>query len=232
MLGRCMPSKRSILKTTNHILVIAVVVCLLSCQTDDCEHIMLPDQFLEGESQQYQSWNDVQTFVYVDSFGTEIRFDLSTCVDTEEPNIFMDMCSDTVRNVIYNSERHLKRYTSLDKVSVVYVHRVDFIEGEQSIVEEKLVDKLVLSIFNDSIPTGIPVGRIRIMTSPKQSNYSQPDYNSTFSIYYDSIVIFDRTYYEVLEERSDHPKIYYNTAQGVVAFADHTGRRYVLDHTE
>lgn len=193
---------------------------------------MYADQYLNAESFTYQSWQGVQSFIYKDSLGEEYVYTLSTDVEQLLGSLNTGFCEDTSRSITFRTEYFLKRYTATDETAIAFAQFVDFVEQEQDLVVANLVDKIGLSIFNDSIPSNVPISRIVLLTSSKESTYNQIEYNNSSSVTYDSLDIMGKVFYDVYEQRDGSPKLYYTKVDGIVSFTDIKGRKLVLDRVE
>lgn len=213
-------------------LIILVALQTVACKMDECEDATFEDQYLDPISLTFQSWEGVQSFIYKDSVGEEYAYSLSTSVEFLLNSINTGFCEDTSRTITFHTEYFLKRYSAINQTAIAYAQFVDFVEGEQDLSEENLTDKIGLSIFNDSIPTPVPITRIVLMTSPKNSSYSQSGYNHQRTIYHDSLTILGKVFYDLYEQRDGTPPMYYTKKEGVVSFADIQGTRLILDRVE
>jgi len=156
----------------------------------------------------------------------------SVSIEDDEPNKNFEYCGDNGIYVGFNTERRLKRYTHNNKTAITFVQRVDFIMGETNLEENNLVDRLLISIFNDASIGADTLSRIYLVTSEKESEYDKTKLNETFVSYLDSIEIYQKKYYNVMETKSHQIKLYYTKKEGVISFTDNQGKKIVLSHWE
>ena len=211
---------------------IILTLIIVSCKRDDCGEITFEDQYLENESFSYQSWKGVQSFIYTDSLGEEFSYTLSDSIEILLNSLNTGFCEDTTRYITFHTEYFLRRFVSPEETAIAFAQFVDFVEQEQDLKEDRLVDKMGLSIFNDSIPSPDPISRIVLMTAERQSPYDQDQYNMGTSVQHDSLTIMGKTFYDVFEQKVGSPKLYYTKADGIVSFTDIKGRHLVLDRVE
>lgn len=114
----------------------------------------------------------------------------------------------------------------------MYVHTVVFPEDEQDNREKNLIDKLVLSVFNDNVLSPDPISRIYFMTSDRHSGIDQQSYNEMHSIFHQNLTLLGKTFQSVYEQSPGFPKMYYAKNEGIFSFNDNSGNRLVLDRVE
>ena len=70
------------------------------------------------------------------------------------------------------------------------------------------------------------------MTSSRGGSLDQKDYNATQFIEHDSLVLLNKSFYNVFEQKQGSGKMYYTRIEGIVSFTDNTGLQLILDRTE
>jgi hypothetical protein len=70
------------------------------------------------------------------------------------------------------------------------------------------------------------------MTSSRGGSLDQEAYNSMQFIEHDSLVLLNKMFYNVFEQKQGPTKMYYTQMEGIISFTDNTGQQLILDRTE
>ena len=206
---------------------------LISCKKEECNDITFPDQNLEAVSLEYQPHQGVQAFIYKDSIGQEYRYELYMNTEFVSSNFRIDTGDEHAYTISYRYQYSIKSFRSANDTRIAYARVIDFVEDETVFQEKNLVDRIGITVFDDTsvIPSGV-ISRLILMTSSRESNIDQAVYNNENSILHPTITIFGETFLNVFELKLGAPKIYFTKDHGVVSFTDNSGRRMVLDRIE
>ena len=206
---------------------------LISCKKEECNDITFPDQNLEAVSLEYQPHQGVQAFIYKDSIGQEYRYELYMNTEFVSSNFTIDSCDENAYTISYRYQYSIKSFRSANDTRIAYARVIDFVEDETVFQEKNLVDRIGITVFDDTsvIPSGV-ISRLILMTSSRESDIDQAVYNNENSILHPTITIFGETFLNVFELKLGAPKIYFTKDHGVVSFTDNSGRRMVLDRIE
>ncbi|HLF63979.1 MAG TPA: hypothetical protein VI603_09505 [Saprospiraceae bacterium] len=191
-----------------------------------------PAQELHPESLTFQSWLPASKFVYKDSLGQEYHYESSTLININRDEMVTVPCNKGSGVIYFKSPFLLRGFIDASNTSIYYVHSVTFSETEDVFIESNFVDLLGVSVYNDNLNSAKPLSDINLITSVKESTIDLEEYNLIFSNIYDSLTILSKTFYDVYEQKSGTPKLYYTKVQGVVAFTDIFGNRLVLERIE
>lgn len=203
----------------------------ISCQEDSCHDLDYGDQYLEPISLTYENGAMKNAFIFKDTAGMEHRYEISIDVDLLRNNIHQDSCDSESIAITHKSEYYLRRFSNSNNTALAYAQIADFLDHETSYPENHLVDILKLSIFDDNLPPDF-VSRICIMTSARQGGLDKEAYNANQYIEHDSLVLFNKTFYDVFEQNHGMIKMYYTKRDGIISFTDNSGTQLVLDRSE
>lgn len=213
-----------------HILVVSMT-CFVSCKEESCLNLNYGDQYLAPISLTFESGENTNAFIYKDSTGQEHRYELYMDLYLHSTHLHPDTCEDNLIFYSHDPDHYLRSFLSQNNSRLAYVQIVDFLDEEQNYSEDRLADILKLSVYDDNSPPDI-LGRICIMTSSRGGSLDQGEYNSSQFIEHDSLVLLDKSFYNVFEQKLGAGKIYYTRTEGIVSFSDNTGLQLVLDRTE
>ena len=219
------------LRVTRIFIFLLLPVCLLSCKDEECHDIHYGELYLDPVSHTFTSGANTNAIIFKDSSGLDHRFELSTNVDFLRSDLRTDTCEGQAIFITYDSEYYLRRYSDQNNTGIAYAQVAGFLDEEQVFEEHRFVDILKLTIFDDNMPPGF-VSRICIMTSDRGGSLDQDAYNANQFIQHDSLVLLNKTFYNVYEQKQGSPKMYYTSIDGVVSFTDNTGVELVLDRVE
>ena len=205
--------------------------CFFSCKDEVCHDLNYGDQSLDPISRTYERADSTEAFIYKDVDGIEHRYELSLNVNHDLNNFKRDTCEGEVIMIAYSSEYNLRRYSDETNTAIAYAQIADFLDGEQNFEEDRIVDILKLTVYDDNSPPSF-LSRICIMTSDRGGSLDQEAYNASQYIEHDSLVLLNKTFYDVFEQNQGSTKMYYTKKEGVVGLTDVTGRQLVLDRTE
>ena len=203
----------------------------VSCKEEICHNFNYGDQHLDPISLTFESRANTNAIIYKDSTGQEHRYELSMDLYLHTSHLHPDTCEGNLIFISHDPDHYLRSFLNQNNTRLAYVQIVDFLDGEQNFNEGRLVDILKLSVYDDNSPPDI-LGRICIVTSSRGGSFELQDYNSTQFIEHDSLVLLNKTYYNVFEQKLGSDKIYYTRTEGIVSFTDNTGLQLILDRTE
>ncbi len=219
----------------NNIAIVPFLVVVLgffvSCKEENCQNLNYGDQYLDPLSLTFESGANTNAIIYKDSTGLEHRYELTLDLDLQATHLHPDTCADQLIFTSHDPEHIIRSFLNQNNTRVAYAQIVDFLDEEQNFEEGRLVDILKLSVYDDNSPPDI-LGRICIMTSSRGGSLDQEDYNSTQFIEHDSLVLFNKSFYNVFEQKQGAGKMYYTSTEGIVSFTDNTGLQLILDRTE
>lgn len=218
-------------KITLFFLQLLVACCLISCKKEKCHDLNYGDQYLEPISLTFESGANAKAIIFKDSDGNDHRFELSTELYLLHSNIHQSSCEGELIAINHQSEYYARRFLAQNNTAIAYVQIVDFLDEEENFDKNRLVDILKLSVFNDNAPPN-PLSRICIMTSSRESNIDQESYNSDQFTMHDSLVLLNKTFYGVFEQKQGATKMYYTQIDGIVSFTDNAGVQLILDRIE
>ncbi|HUR32088.1 MAG TPA: hypothetical protein VMZ69_11705 [Saprospiraceae bacterium] len=201
------------------------------CKPDECPKVVLPEQFLDVVSYTFQSWDSVQAFIYVDSLNNEYSYPRTKDVEFLSHRKHEGYCDDSSGSFEWDSKDILKHYTHNNKTTIIFSQFISFTEQEEDLFTQNLVDRLAIFVY-DSLTSNSDASMIQLMTSPKESQENQMDYNNLTSTFYDSLTIMTKQFYNVYEQKNGKPKMYYTKEQGVISFTDNQGIKLVLERIE
>lgn len=196
-----------------------------------CNDLNYGDQFLEPVSHAFERGDNVSAIVFKDSIGSEHRYELSTDVDWIREYLKIDTCEDDRISIFHNSEYYLKRFSDESNTAIAYAQVTDYLDGEDNFKIHRLADILKLTVFDDNSPPDY-LSRICIITSSRGGSLDQSVYNAEQYIEHDSLVLLNKKFFQVFEQKQGLTKMYYTQKEGIVSFTDNTGLRLVLDRTE
>lgn len=228
---RCWIQLRPMKQILKESQLLLLTIFVISCNNENCLDINFGDEFLKPISLTYESFDGINAVVYKDIQGNEHRYELFPDVDLIRNHVSQDSCDGELITIRHRSEYYLRRYSSPNNTAIAFAVTVDFLEGEQIFAENRLVDILKVSVFDDNIPPD-HLSRICIMTSSRGGIFDKEVFNSNEYIEYDSLSILNKKFYNVFEQRNGVIKMYYTTTDGIVSFFDNTGTQLVLDHVE
>lgn len=207
------------------------VTCLFSCKDENCQNLNYGDQYLDPISLTFESRANTNAIIYKDSTGQEHRYELSMDLYLHTSHLHPDTCEDNLIFISHDPDHYLRSFLNQNNTRLAYVQIVDFLDEEQNYDEGRLADILKLSVYDDNSPPDI-LGRICIMTSSRGGSLDQGDYNSTQFIEHDSLILLNKSFYNVFEQKLGSGKIYYSRTEGIVSFTDNTGLQLIFDRTE
>ena len=211
--------------------LIIFMISIISCSRENCPDINYGDEFLDPVIHTYESFDGINAVIYKDIEGNDHRYDLFPDVDQIRDNVYQDSCDGGLITIRHRSEYYLRRFSSQNNTAIAVAITVGFPDGEEIFSEDRLVDILKLSVFDDNTPPD-HISRICIMTSSRQGSLDQEAFNTSEFIEHDSLTIFNKKFYNVFEQRQGMVKMYYTPADGIVSFEDNSGTQLVLDHVE
>jgi hypothetical protein len=211
--------------------VIILVGCFASCNTEDCQNFDYGDQYLDPISLTFESGAYTNAFIYKDSTGLEHRYELSSDLFLHDTHLHPDTCEGNLIFIAHDPDHYLRSFSNQNNTRLAYVQIVDFLDGEQNLMESRLTDITKLSVYDDNSPPDV-LGRICIMTSSRGGSLNTADYNSAQFIEHDSLVLMNKKFYNVLEQMQGIGKLYYTRTEGIVSFTDNTGVQLIFDRAE
>lgn len=205
--------------------------CIASCREEDCQNFDYGDQYLEPVSLTFESGATTNAIIYKDSTGQEHRYELTLNLYLQDTHLHPDTCSDNLIFISHAPEHYIRSFTNQSRTRLAYAQIVDFLDGEQNYAKDRLVDILKLSVYDDNSPQKF-LSRICIMTSSRGGSLDQEEYNSIQYTEHDSLVLLNKTYYNVFEQKQGSEKMYYTKTEGVVSFKDNSGLQLIFERTE
>jgi hypothetical protein len=219
------------IKFSTTTLTFLILVSLYSCKDEECHNVDYGNLDYDPISLTYEKWDSVTAAIFIDSSGIEHQYPLSHELIYESNSIQSDTCEGELIFISHSFQHYLRRYTSGNNTSIAYAQVVGFLDGEDSFEKGNIVDILKMSIYDDNMNPDI-VGRICIITSDREGAIDQETYNATQFIVRDSVVLLNKTFYNVYEQKVGAKKLYYSPDTGVVSFTDNSGTKLVLDRIE
>ena len=222
-------------RTHSFHLFFITTLCIMNsiscCKPDECTDIILPEQFFDPVSYTFQSWDSVQAFIYVDSMNNEYSYPKT--IDTEflSKSTIEEFCDDSSGYIEWQNKNILKHYMHSNKTVIIFSQFIAFSHLEEELIGENLVDLLSLNIYDSLAATSFK-SMMLLMTSPKESQQNQMTYNNLSSTFHDSLIIMNKLFYDVYEQKNGEPKMYYTKEQGVVSFTDNQGNQLVYERVE
>lgn len=211
--------------------LIVFVGCIASCREEDCQNFDYGDQYLDPISLTFESGATTNALIYKDSTGEEHRYELTSNFYLQDTHLHPDTCSDNLIFISHEPEHYIRSFTSQNNTRLAYAQIVDYLDGEQDYAEDRLADILKLTVYDDNSPPEY-LSRICIMTSSRGGSLDQEDYNSIQFTEHDSLVLLNKIFYNVFEQKQGLEKMYYTKTEGVVSFTDNSGLQLVFDRTE
>jgi len=219
------------IKLSTASLSFALLIFLYSCKDEECHNVDYGKLAYDPVSLTYEKWDSVTTAIFIDSNGTEHRYELRVDVEYEEQPLYTDTCEGQLVYTSYSSPYFLHRYSADNNTAIAYAQLIGYLDGDQSLAKDHLVDIFKISIIDDNIPLE-HLSRICIITSDRGGAIDQETYNAAQFIVRDSVVLLNKTFYNVYEQKEGTKKLYYSPDTGAVSFTDNSGTKLVLDRIE
>jgi hypothetical protein len=219
------------IKLSTATLSFALLVFISSCKEEECHDVDYGYQDYDPISLTYEKWDSVTAAIFIDSNGTEHRYELSIDVEYQGEPLHPDTCEGELVFTTHSYPYYLRRFSVDSNTAIAFAQFVDYLDGETSYKKENLVDILKLTVYDDNMPP-VYVSRICIITSNRGGAIDQETYNAAQFIVRDSIVLLNKTFYNVYEQKVGTKKLYYSPDIGVVSFTDNAGTKLVLDRIE
>lgn len=205
-----------------------LILCINFNCKNNCNTKTFEDQIFDQETLNYKANEIGNLVIFLDQDSIEHEYILSpTSGLTSGSNYFDSGCEDA----FYEANKKLMRLRGPENNVIAFSYLITFIESENSLKNERLVDLLTISIFDESSGISKTLNQFQIITSNKNGEVNKEEFNNlNFSIK-NNVTIQGKEFDEVFESNNSNP-IIYNKEIGVVAFFDKNNKQLVFDRFE